>query len=190
MSHNVEMYSYPEKVNRDKVKRELDNYVAHADWQEGCSGLCRDIRWMDAYAPLPDREAAQRFIEEHDRGSYDQLAVRYYAALPFTDSKRKLLEQRQKEAYAEWEKRDDAVYPKTLKSAYLGCKGCGSRLSTKHLRGNKCPVCGKDLRPESTLKSIAAAKARWERAGALLQQHIQTHARKEICWLVKIEYHT
>ena len=35
------------------------------------------------------------------------------------------------------------------KSATIGCKGCGSSLSTKHMAAkklNKCPLCGTELR--------------------------------------------
>ncbi len=43
------------------------------------------------------------------------------------------------------------------KSATIGCKGCGSSLSTKHMamkKLNKCPLCGAELRNDTVLKTI------------------------------------
>lgn len=43
------------------------------------------------------------------------------------------------------------------KSATIGCKGCGSSLSTKHMAAkklNKCPLCGTELRNDTVLKTI------------------------------------
>ena len=187
--HNIQHFSYPMMVNKKHVKQELDEYVAHEDWQEGCTGLYHDIRWLGNKV-YPNREAAEKAIEELDRGNYDQIAVLYYSAMPFTDAKRKELEEKQVKAYDEYNKRQFNVYPKTLSSAFLGCKNCQSRLAVKFLRNNKCPVCNNDLRPEYILKSVAAAKTKWEAACKRTQEYIDKHAKKEVRWLVKIEYHT
>ena len=48
------------------------------------------------------------------------------------------------------------------KSATIGCKGCGSSLSTKHMAAkklNKCPLCGAELRNDTVLKTIEGYKA-------------------------------
>ena len=44
MGHNIKYFEYKEDVDRRKVEAQLDNYVAHEDWQEGCSGLNSPIR--------------------------------------------------------------------------------------------------------------------------------------------------
>ena len=48
------------------------------------------------------------------------------------------------------------------KSATIGCKGCGSSLSTKHMamkKLNKCPLCGAELRNDTVLKTIQGYQA-------------------------------
>lgn len=48
------------------------------------------------------------------------------------------------------------------KSATIGCKGCGSSLSTKHMAAkklNKCPLCGTELRNDTVLKTIEGYRA-------------------------------
>lgn len=189
MSHNVEHFTYTQNVDKKRVQAELDGYVMHADYYEGCRGLYNDIRWLDKkiYANSSEAYAA---IEALDRGSYDCLAVQFYAAKPFTDAKRQQLEAKEKEAAKELLKREQTLYPKTLTSALLGCKSCGSRLSVKHLKSNRCPVCDNDLRPDYILKSIEAAKNKAIAATQNLTEYIEKKSKKDVYWLVKIEYHT
>lgn len=39
MGHNIHYATYRENVNKKIVQNEWDEYAAHEDWQEGCSGL-------------------------------------------------------------------------------------------------------------------------------------------------------
>ena len=77
MGHNIQHYDYPENVDQKKVFRDLANYVQHEAWQEG--GHLNEIRWLDA-KPLPSRDDAEEFLNKHDKGWYDCLAVRYLEA--------------------------------------------------------------------------------------------------------------
>ena len=46
------------------------------------------------------------------------------------------------------------------------------------------------MRPEYILKSIQAAKNKMERAEKEVSDYAKKKGKKEIRWLVKIEYHT
>lgn len=88
-----------------------------------------------------------------------------------------------------------AFHFKDAKAEYIGCRHCGSKIARKHLRNNNCPVCGADLRPESTLKAIASAYDSYNKANNRLQEEIKKENAKkrdkaEIRWLVKVEYHS
>lgn len=39
MGHQIYYQTYSEKVNKQQVQHYWDNYAAHEDWQEGCTGL-------------------------------------------------------------------------------------------------------------------------------------------------------
>ena len=39
-------------------------------------------------------------------------------------------------------------------SKYVGCPECGSKLNLSYIRGEKCPLCGTDLKPESMLTNL------------------------------------
>ena len=194
MSHNIIMRDYPENVNKKQIKAYWDNYVAEEDWQEGCSGLYGEIRWIDhvceSYA------AAEKYIKEHDRHDYDQLAVKYkcYAQVKPTQ-KYLTLKLRYQETYAKLNDLKSKVHTADMKSKLVTCTGCGSKLSTKYLRVNNCPLCKTDLRSQTVLNNIATLQQKYKE----LTKQVQEEERKlqerqktkcEIRWLLKIEYHT
>ena len=189
MSHNIEHFTYPEKVDKNKVQKELDHYAAMEDWQEGCTGLYRKIRWIDGRV-YGSYEEAEEVIKKLDRGDYDQLAVKYDEYHKPKDDKSTELANKLLAAGDEYRKRDFAVYPRSVTSAFIGCKKCGSKLAREYLRTNSCPVCRTDMRPEYILKSIQAAKNKMERVQKEVSDYAKRKGTKEIMWLVKIEYHT
>ena len=187
--HNIEYYSYSRNVDKRKVQKELDEYVAHEDWQEGCCGLLRPIRWLGDKVYLSRQEAEEQ-IGKLDRGDYDQIAVLYeYHHNPRND-KEKELRDKQAECYKEYGKRNAVLYAETVKSAFIGCKKCGSKLARGFIKANSCPVCRAELRPDHMLKSVEVAKNRWVKAQNDLNDYIMRKGKKEVMWLVKIEYHT
>ena len=188
MSHNIEHYDYKENVDKKMVQADLNTHVKHATWHEGGHGI-EPIRWNDIVCKNYDE--AVKWIEAHDKGWYDQLAVKYYEPVHGEKSKKiDELDAKIQEAYKIYRERSSVVYPKTRTSEFIGCNNCKSRLSSKHLNRNHCPVCNADLRPETMLKSIAAAETKWKKAVENKKEYIETHSKKAIRWLVKIEYHT
>lgn len=197
MSHNIQYYDYPENVDKEKVFADLANYVRHEDWQEG--GHLSKIRWIPGPV-LESRDAAEKYIEKHDNGWYDCLAVRYRQPKSGVQSKAYLdLQQRSQKAQARYQSLVGAVYASTVKAAFIGCKNCGSKLSRKYIlaknRGvcaNFCPVCGADLRPVTTQERIKKAfEAHREILGKMEEEAKRMAKRNgEVRWLVKIEYHT
>lgn len=185
--HNIQHYIYPEKVDKRKVFDELNDYVEHECWQEG--GSLDNIRW-ETYPILKTQQEAEEWIKKHDKGWYDNLAVRFEHPIKFSNEKTKQLAEETRKTCAEYRARSAKLYKDTVTSAFIGCKTCGSKLSRTHLRGNNCPVCSAELRPEHMLKSVAAAYNKYKRAVDAENEYTLKHSKKEICWLVKIEYHT
>ena len=63
MGHNIMHEVYPENVDRNKVQRDWDNYVAHADRGEGCGGLSKKIRWLEGHV-CDSYEDAENYIRQ------------------------------------------------------------------------------------------------------------------------------
>ena len=190
MSHEIMWSTYSEKVDRKKVQAEWDAHVRIADRGEGASGASK-IRWLDSLPICDGYEAAEKLIAQNDKGFFDCLAVRYYGVTEPTNG---IVDARQK-ANAAWTAYNDAnaaIHYKGVKSAFVSCKNCGSKLSTQYLNTNWCPLCRHDLRPESARARLAARKKKAEAATKNAHEVELKEAKKKrnVMWLVKIEYHT
>jgi len=195
-------------VDKNKVQEYWDEVARREDWQEGCSGLPGSIRWVNNM--LDSREEAEKWIEENDRGWYDQVAVKFkhvdeakLQKIKAEDTKRKELLKKWEETCSKKNELDNKKHYEEVSSEYVGCKKCGSRINRVKLlstamvkNGNFCPVCREDLRPESTLKRIKAYDDKAEKLLGDLREYDKKLeaklAKKEgenIKWLVKTEYH-
>ncbi len=65
-------------------------------------------------------------------------------------------------------------------SKYVDCPECGSKLNLSYIRGEKCPLCGTDLKPESTIEKINWYDRKADECAKKYRQEF---------WLAKIEYH-
>lgn len=144
------------------------------------SGICKD------------RDAAEQRIAEHDTGWYGGFAVQYYDFSKVKESAAAAkLRQRVQEQNAKKVAYMQSHSVKLQKADYIGCKGCGSKLRREKLRGELCPLCGKDLRAPSTLERI---KAMEDKQNELERQYIAAKhkdtSKAEVRWLVKYEYHS
>lgn len=194
MSHNIYYEVHDEKCDKRKVQAEWDATVRHEDYQEGSSGLHPPIRWIDKV--LDSYDEALKFIEREDSGWYDSLAVKFrdYSALK-PSKEVAALENRIKEANAKYRALDEKVHFADAKSAYISCRTCGSRIARQYITRNYCPVCGHDMRPESTLKRLESLentiqKLKQQLADAKKEFQQKKMKKATIKWLVKVEYHT
>lgn len=195
MSHVVHYDVQEENVNRKKIKRYWDDYASREDWQEGCSGLSSDIRWIEGKI-CENEEAARNYISENDKGWYDQLAVRFYDYPNLEKSKKYLnLKERLSKSERELYILENTKYTETLsKTEFVGCKCCGSKISVKHFKGSFCPICRADMRPKSTLDRIERMREKTKSLKKELkveEKKLQEKQKKnaKIKWLIKIEYH-
>ncbi len=189
--HNIHTEDYPLKVNRASVQKHWDRVAAYEDRGEGCCGLGSDIRWLENQPVCESYEDAQKLIEKLDNGWYDQLAVRYKEYKPNTTKRYADMKKRLQMAKQEYTMKAERQHysPSTVTSAFVGCKECKSSISVKHLHSNRCPVCGADLRPKSTLQNIENARKKIDDLRKALADE-EKKGKYEVRWLVKIEYHT
>ena len=194
MGHNIRHAVYPEDVNKKAVEAEWNERVRHICWEEGSGGLDRPIRWLDHICK--DQDEAEEYIKSHDRGWYDQLAVRFREYPKVEPSK--TLENLRKRRAAESEKY--SAYAKahsvsSFKAEFIGCPCCGSKLKRELLRSEGCPLCRAELRSKTTIETLG----RYSKNMCELDKLIGVEERKlkemmvkktTVKWLVKIEYHT
>lgn len=191
MGHAIEYFEFDVKVDKRRIESDLnERAVEDGDYH---SGLNQSIRWLDYICE--DRERAYEYIESHDKGWYDQLAVKFreYPKSEPTKTLLTLKERRNKEC----EKRN--AYEKahsiaSFKAEYVGCPNCGSKLKRTFIRGNSCPLCGTELRSKTTTETLKRYEDNIEKISNQIKEEERKINKKnvknsKIKWLVKIEYH-
>ena len=194
MSHNIEYYVYGEKVDKKRVQAELDNYVAHADWGEGASGLPNPIRWED-YRVYEDRETAEKAIEDADKKRwYNCMAVKFKEYAPVKQSKAiSEIAERVKKATENYQKIVNDARVQNRTSTFIGCPKCGSQLKRELIQGQFCPLCRTDLRSNTNIERIKNADQKIKELQKKHRDMVLAEEKKgkpTVKWLVKIEYHT
>jgi len=177
--------------NKSDIMRVAENYARHnTDMEENPSGSYHGNMTIHNHV-CESYEDAEDYIDRHDTGWYSDHAVQFKDKSILKPTKQmetvkaradKMAEERRK--YYE----EHAI--KNRKSEFVGCKKCGSKLSVKHLRGDKCPVCGNDLRAEYVIERL---KKYNKDIVALDDQYVELHKKQQgkcpIKWLVKVEVH-
>ena len=134
---------------------------------------------------------AMAHIERVDRHDYDGIAVKYLDFEGVEDSK-KIKEYRVKIAELV-KKKDEYIKAHSVhkqNAAFIGCQTCGSKLNKERLRGERCPLCGTDLRASSTLDRINSFDARVKEIDKkITQERREQKSKAKVRWLVKYEYH-
>lgn len=195
MSHNIEYFTYPENVNKKCVKSELDELVSHLGYREGSGGLVRPIDWIDHVCESQDE--AERYIDDHAKyPDYNQTAVKYKMYDPVKPTVKQLeLKAKAEALQSKHAAKNNKIHYQGVKSEYVSCRACGSKLATKYIKSNNCPLCHNDLRPTSVLEAIESARKAYSKAHSEYVKESKRVTDKnknnyKIRWLVKIEYHT
>lgn len=195
MGHDYSWEDFPLKTSKENMQKWANQtHKIRCEYHDSCPPIqFMDNRVFDSY------EEAMQWVKDYQRSRYyAQVAVKYKTDVEFKKSaKLTALEKRAENARHEYYKLDNANHFKNHKSKLIECKHCESKLAVSYIRertSNRCPVCGHDLRPQSTLDRIKAlqtkAKALEEESTALFRKEREKHLSKaEVRWLVRIEYH-
>ena len=82
---------------------------------------------------------------------------------------------------------------KETDAKFITCRSCNSEVATRFIRNNYCPVCGKDLRPESTAKQVRELNSKSLKLSFLIdklnRRDIEAGETTDgYKWLTKVEY--
>lgn len=191
MGHNIQYYTYPVNTSKEKIESELQEYAQKATWQEGGGGLHSPIRFVDRI--MANYDEAKEFLENNDRGFYDQLAVKF-KQIPKGKTTKKIDNLKAKLSSVRQERYtlNSVVAAQSFKADYVGCRHCGSKINRAYIKSNFCPICRGDMRSDTTQKKLKALSDKIEKLEEELQKEERALATKtsDIFWLVKIEYHT
>lgn len=198
MSHAVAMLTFDENMAKSKIQAECDewgNYNCDAQERGGCyGGLGSSINFTSLV--FNSHDEAEEYLEG-TIGRYRQTAVRYKVYPKFEPSNVILNLERRSKEYSERIQELNKPHYANVKQATVKCKNCGSALATSYCGSsyyNKCPICGNDLRPESTLTKIKQYNATIQeldrkRADEIKKQNAKNESRVTYRWMVCCEVH-
>lgn len=182
--HNIHHWDLEENCDRREVVLDIQDYAE----SEG-DGYSGPMHWHDEVQPLKNREEAEKWIEEHDRGWYDDHAVRYIDNSQVVTKKVEDLQKRFSETALKISEYEREHSIKNLKAEYIGCQKCGSRLKRSLIVGERCPLCRNDLRSETTKKALEGYHNKQMKIVEQIKEEQAKHKGK-IKWLVKFEFHS
>lgn len=176
-------------VIKDASKKELErakaivtSHVRHnADLEEfphmGCSlpFKVKNDKVFDSFTEA----------EEYSNKIFAQWNRKYHLVVPFKDTseaketkKIQDLQRRIKETEEKKAAYYEAHKVSNLKAAYIGCQKCGSKINKEYMKNyNRCPVCGQDLRSETTKKTLASYD---EKLKTLRRQELEERGKQKV----------
>ena len=186
MSHAIMREIYPATWTLKKITDDVINFVqTHGD-RYGTDRLR-----VPTERVFDNIDEANAYIDNADKGWYDGIAVKFldYTGVSAT---KKITEYEDKITDILQKKKEyiKAHSVHQQKAAYIGCPDCGSKLNKDKLRGEHCPLCGQDLRAESTLERINSFDVRVNELNAkIAEERKKQKAKATVKYLVKYEYH-
>lgn len=188
MGHCINIKTYDININKDIVYAELNQQAIYeGDYH---TGLPDGITWTDK--EFDSYEQAERYIYDNYCKWYECIAVKYRDLDALKKTKKIVeLEKRKSKVWTEYDKLDNNIHYKNVQAQYVTCRTCGSKINKDHLRSNRCPVCGKDMRPESLLERLKVMNKKIQKLEReLYKEKLRLKAKAKLRWMVKVEYHT
>ena len=189
MGHIIDYYTVETRNQIMKIANEFAYY--NVDRCENPSGSYHGNMTIHDNVICETYEDAMNKIDGWDTGWYSDHAVQFKDKSVLKPSKTMLtLKARMDKMDKDREEYIEKHSLKERKSEYIGCKECGSKLSTKHLKGTKCPLCGKELRAEYIIDRIKKYDTDIKEMSKKYKELKKKQAGKcPIKWLVKVEVH-
>lgn len=172
MGHQIEYYSA--KVTTEKNLKLFISRITGNAYDPRESGGYHGNLTIHKEKVYKDYHEAIEAIKKYNSSWYSDHIVMYYD-----------ISAKGRAKVTEWEKkRDNFIETHSIhqrSSAYIGCPECGSKLYLAYIKGEKCPLCNTDLRPQSTIEKI-----KWY--DKKIKECVNKY--KEKTWLAKIEWHS
>lgn len=188
MGHQIHYASFETKTDKNIIENECTRYANR--YGDGLPSALEFLnKTFDCY------DDAEEYLEKHDK-EYRNFAVKYKDNNLFKPSaKLNALRERLGKANKDYYEFANKFHFADHKSETVGCKHCGSKIALKYLRGNCCPVCRTDMRPDSVKERIESMKKKAEELQKQYDVLWKEENKKQLKnatekWLVKIEFHT
>lgn len=183
-------YDYPESVDKETIMREIDDSLEN---ERGRYDPVFQGYVFSNMEPFEDRDKALEYLYSDAGGKYyrnKNFGVRYYSREDKKKTKKMQdLERRISETEGKMAKYIAEHSVSTFKAEFIGCPECKSKIAKRFIPStNKCPLCGADLRSETTIKILNGYKQKIKELNKLLETEIKKNQKKgEVYWLISAQ---
>lgn len=188
MGHTVHDFIFPIKTKKEDIMASCDDWAnCNRDWNESSAhGLRGGIVFKDITF---DTEAEAKSYLEKSPG-YSQYAVKFKK--PKTNKTLTSLQEREIRLRTEYTKLDSQNQFESLKSKFVSCKKCESRINKDYITANRCPCCHNDMRSETIKNRLIAKYNALKKVQVDLEKAKKEAAKKsaELFWMVHAEVHS
>lgn len=189
MAHAIEYFTVNDRKEIMRTAEEFAYY--NTDRQENPSGSYHGDMTIHDDIICESYEEALEMIAKFDSGFYDDHAVQYKDKSVLKPTKQ--METLRARMHKNIEDKRDYAEKHSIrerKSEFAGCKKCGSKIATKYMRADRCPVCGNDMRAEYVIERL---KKYDDDLDKMRTQYAELEKNQKgkcpIRWLVKVEVH-
>lgn len=202
MSHAIDFHVFKVGTKKEHMREQIIDAIAYqhdygingetgCPWADTASECFDGVRWEENRV-FDTQEEAEKYLDNLN-GWYVQRAVKFKRGERSKATQN--IQNKLSEAYKALNDARQKINVFDIKSEFLGCKKCGSKISTvvmkgKHHHNNECPICGNDLRSATILNSLARKQ---EKVDALEikfnESKKKDDAKGNLYWVIKTEYH-
>ena len=189
--HQIEFLTFDKNMSKKEISSHCD-LRARTEENDYTGGLPYPIEWKENGSPFDSYDDAYEYLEDNCcDGWYKQVAVLYRDLNSVKETKKaKDLKSRIIELNNKYQLLNSKIHYKDVKSAFISCKNCNSKINKDYLNSNFCPICHADLRPESTKQRLENMQKNIKNLQKELhKEKLKQKSKAKIKWLVKIEYH-
>ena len=189
MGHSIEYFTTDKRSEIMAIAEEFAWCNVHR--QENHSGSYHGNMHIHDDIICESYDDAMKKIDELDRGWYDDHAVRFKDKSSLKPNKAMLtIKEKMQKNRDEKNAYYDTHSVHSRKSAFAGCPNCQSKISIKHLRGDRCPVCGKDMRADYIIERLKKYDSDYSTLVAKYKDIERNRKEKcKVLWLIKAEVH-
>lgn len=184
MGHCRMFKSFSLKYDRKRIAADIQYEVTHSGDRYGTD----HIEFLDGVCATYDDAVAA--LEKHGKNDwYPGYAIKYELRSNTKTKKVQDAESSLSKLNADRKTFAEKHSIHQRKSAFIGCPHCESKLANDRFKGEFCPVCRGDLRPQTTIDKLKDYDAKIKKAQDAVNAAWNENAVIGTEWLVMYEYH-
>jgi hypothetical protein len=153
--HEGRIFTYDFNTSKKSIVSDCEDYARR---NSDGGGLAFDIKFEDRL--FDNYEKAREYLTKKSESSWYYCGAVQYLEYPKLSETKHYQDLKQR--LDEWSKKlddlDSNIHYANVKASFVSCPTCNSKINREYIKWNYCPICRNDMRPKTTLDTIARYK--------------------------------